>query len=46
VLTLPGALLPNIFWDELVEGAVAADHEHVVVERKVWYFMGGASVVL
>ena len=31
VLTLPATLLPNIFWDELVEPAVAADHEHVVV---------------
>jgi hypothetical protein len=31
VLTLPGTLLPNIFWDDLVEGAVAADDEQVEV---------------
>ena len=31
VLTLPRALLANIVGDELVEGAVAADHEDVVV---------------
>ena len=31
VLTLPGTLLPNIFRDDLVERAVAAHHEDVVV---------------
>ena len=31
VHALPGALLPNMYGDGLVEGAVAADHEDVVV---------------